>query len=139
MSYYGENYYDSILSYFKVMVHLMNNRDSRINEDVAKDAFNYYMNSLTLKDREKFINEMRYATGLLEMLISKKVNTDLIKTDLGIINSCIESIIVCFANGALLPVPAFFEKMHEYVLEATGYRGIFEKMDLEYQYKYIRG
>ena len=139
MNYYGENYYDGILSYYRIIVCQMIKENPNISEDIAREAFNYYMNSLSLEDRKRIINEMRQSTGLLEMLISKPINTDLIKTDLGIISSCVESIIICFANGALLPVPAFFEKMHEYVLEATGYRGIFEKMDLEYQYKYIRG
>ena len=139
MNYYGENYYDGILSYYRIIVCQMIKENPNISEDIAREAFNYYMNSLSLEDRKRIINEMRQSTGLLEMLISKPINTDLIKTNLGIISSCVESIIICFANGALLPVPAFFEKMHEYVLEATGYRGIFEKMDLEYQYKYIRG
>lgn len=139
MNYYGENYYDGILSYYRIIVCQMIKENPNISEDIAREAFNYYMNSLSLEDRKRIINEMRQSTGLLEMLISKPINTDLIKTDLGIISSCVESIIICFANGALLPVPAFFEKMHEYVLEATGYRGIFEKMDSEYQYKYIRG
>ena len=63
MNYYDENYYDSILSYFKVIVHQMIKKNSKINEDIpisAIDPLHYYI-------KDKFSNdEILYYTAIGE-------------------------------------------------------------------------
>ena len=124
------NYYDNVLSYYKVIINRMKDSKLNINEDIAREAFNYYMNNLTIEERERIINEMRYATGLLEVRMS---NNDLKEYYVGSIKTCIESILICFANKALLSIDALFTYMHEQVIEMTGYRGIFGNMNIMYQ------